>query len=213
LVLRHDHQTLGVGTVILREPTSSATAVTYSRHVVYVTETLLPVHKFAEEPFRQAVTGPTKTEAGDRSIPIPGWLCDDLARMLAERARRRGSPIVRDEYLFQTRYGNPVNRDKFRQDVIRPALVRAGLDEKIRTYDLRHSHASLLIVDLKADVLTVSHRMGHSDPAVTLREYGHLFEGAQQKLTDQLDALRESTAIDLAAADIIDITGARETGS
>lgn len=183
-------------------------SVDMARHVVHVTETLLPVHKFGDEPFRKAVVGPPKTEAGDRSIPIPAWLSGDLAAMLAERAQRRGGfPIKRDEYLFQTRYGNPVNRDKLRESVIRPALRRAGLDESVRTYDLRHSMASLLIVDLKADVLTVSQRMGHGDPSVTLKVYGHLFEGAQQKLTDQLDVLRESTEGSSGPAQIIDLTG------
>lgn len=74
----------------------------------------------------------------------------------------------------------------------RAALKTAGLPETLRTYDLRHSHASLLI-DLGANVLAVAQRMGHSDPAVTLREYGHLFEAAQQQLTEQLDELRRST--------------------
>ena len=177
------------------------------RHVVDVTETLLPVHKYGDEPYRQAVSGPTKTETGDRSTPIPEWLCADLAKMLAERAQRRGTPIDRDEYLFQTRYGNPVNRDKLREGVIRPALRGAGLDENIRTYDLRHSMASLLIVELKADVLTVSQRMGHSDPSVTLHEYGRLFEGAQQKLTEQLDTLRESTADAVGSAQMVGLAG------
>jgi hypothetical protein len=36
--------------------------------------------------------------------------------------------------------------------------------------------------------------MGHSDAAFTLRVYGHLFEGAQAKLSEKLDALREATA-------------------
>ncbi len=40
-----------------------------------------------------------------------------------------------------------------------------------------------------------------------------LFEGAQQKLTDQLDALRESTAAATEPAQIIDITERRDTGS
>lgn len=35
--------------------------------------------------------------------------------------------------------------------------------------------------------------MGHSDPSITLRVYGHLFEGTQAKLSEQLDALREAT--------------------
>jgi hypothetical protein len=32
--------------------------------------------------------------------------------------------------------------------------------------------------------------MGHSDPAVTLRVYGHLIAGIQEDLTARLDTLR-----------------------
>jgi hypothetical protein len=35
--------------------------------------------------------------------------------------------------------------------------------------------------------------MGHTDPAITLRVYGHLFDGAQEQLTAQLDELRGQT--------------------
>ena len=160
--------------------------------VVHVTETLLPVHKFGDQPYRSAVTGPPKTDAGNRSIPIPEWLRDELVDLLAARAEKRGTPTQFDEYLFQTRYGNPINRDKLRQNVIRPALVRAGLPESIRTYDLRHTHASLLI-HLNANVLEVAQRMGHTDAAVTLRQYGHLFEGTQAALTEKLEAERVRT--------------------
>jgi hypothetical protein len=38
--------------------------------------------------------------------------------------------------------------------------------------------------------------MGHSDPAITLRVYGHLFEGTQEELSRQLDGLRAATAPD-----------------
>ena len=44
---------------------------------------------------------------------------------------------------FRTRYGTPVNCDHFRDKVVIPALRAAGLTVTIRTYDLRHSHASL----------------------------------------------------------------------
>jgi integrase len=186
-------------------------SVDLTRCVVHVTETLLSVHKFGDEPYRAAVTGPTKTEAGDRSIPIPAWLSTDLAEMLAARAKGRDASIESSEYLFQTRYGNPINRDKLRQNVIRPVLVAAGLPESIRTYDLRHSHASLLI-DLGANVLAVSQRMGHSDSSVTLREYGHLFEGTQERLTEQLDGLVQATAGHPPASPMVDLSE-RRSGS
>lgn len=41
--------------------------------------------------------------------------------------------------------------------------------------------------------MAVAQRMGHADPAVTLRECGHLFEGVQERLTEQLDELRVAT--------------------
>ena len=167
-------------------------SVDFVRNLVSVTETLLPVPAYGDQR-HQLVAGPPKTDAGDRTIPIPSWLTADLARDLAERASRRHAPVQPDEPLFVNGAGNPLNRDKLRETVVRPALVAAGLPPETRTYDLRHGHASMLI-DLGANVLAVAQRMGHSDPSVTLREYGHLFEGAQEKLSDQLDRLRATTA-------------------
>jgi hypothetical protein len=70
---------------------------------------------------------------------------DDLAVMLAERKAGNAGQLDRSSYLFLRPTVLPLNLDKFRQDVIRPALRDAGLPETLRTYDIRHSHASLLI--------------------------------------------------------------------
>lgn len=162
--------------------------VDFVGHEVSVRTRLMPVHRYGDQPYRGRVEGPPKTDAGDRTIPIPAWLCEDLARMIAARGN-----LDRATFLFQTRYGNPLNRDHFREDVVRPALRAADLPDTIRTYDLRHSYASLLI-DLGANPLAIAQRMGHADASVTLRVYGHLFKGTQQKLSEKLDALREATA-------------------
>ena len=74
-----------------------------------------------------------------------GWLCDQLAAMLAERADGKPGGVGRHDYLFVRQSGIPMHRDKFRQHIIRPALKAAGLPDSLRTYDLRHSPASLLI--------------------------------------------------------------------
>ncbi|HVM10346.1 MAG TPA: site-specific integrase [Acidimicrobiales bacterium] len=167
----------------------------FLRRRIEVTETVQPVPKFGDEntpggvvPY-QLVTGPTKTEAGDRSIPLPAWLCDLISRQLAQRTEQLGRALRPDEPLFVTMHGNRINRDTLREYTIRPALIRAGLPASFRTYDFRHNHASLLI-DLGANVLQVAKRMGHIDPAVTLRVYGHLFADAQEQLTDKLDEHR-----------------------
>jgi integrase len=182
--------------------------VDFVRRSVSIRSTLMPVHRFGDEPYR-VVEGPPKTAAGDRTVPVPGWLCDDLAAMLSSRSD--GAPVDRNGYLFQTRYGNAVNRDHFREKVVRPALRRAGLPETIRTYDLRHAHASMLI-DVGANPLELAARMGHTDPSVSLRVYGHLYEGTQRRLTDQLDELRRATgAAGPSDAPVVPIRGTQET--
>jgi len=167
--------------------------VDFARHVIHVSQTVLPVHSLDSEGFG-LVTGPPKTSAGDRRIPIPPWLCGDLAAMVSARrgGNGRAGTQPKNEFLFQTRYGNPLNRDKLREKVIRPALRDAGLPESFRTYDLRHSHASVLM-DLGVNLLALAQRMGHSDPAMTLRLYGHLFEGTQVQLSKKIDELRAAT--------------------
>ncbi len=183
-------------------------SIDFTRRLVRVSETLLPVHRYGSSPY-SLVSGPPKTDAGDRDIPIPAWLCDDLAAMLAERGAGRAGGLGRDEYLFVRPTGLPLNLDKFRQDVVRPALRAAGLPETLRTYDLRHSHASLLI-EQGANVLAIAQRMGHTDPSVTLRVYGHLFAGAQEDLTRRLDDLRRVSA-DPASGELVQLEQVRRS--
>lgn len=178
-------------------------AVDFVRHVVHVHETLQPIHKFGDHPYA-LVAGPTKTEAGDRRIPIPQWLAEQLAEMLVERAGEAGGPADRADYVFVRPQGDPLQRDKFRQSVIRPALRAAGLPETLRTSDLRHSHASLLI-DRGANVLAVAQHMGHSDLTVTLRVYGHLFGGVQDQLTAEVDQPRRDTETSLGDGAVVNL--------
>src|SRR5690242_3890732 len=69
-----------------------------------------------------------------------------------------------------------------------PHIRSRRLPESFRTYDLRHTHASLLI-EQGANPLEIAQRMGHTDASITLRVYGHIFEGAQRRLTATLDQL------------------------
>jgi integrase len=162
------------------------------RRIVHVRQTWSPIPGFDGDA-RRYVYGPVKSDAGQRSIPIPDWLCEELAAGLARRA-----PIQRHDPLIVNLHGRPLNRDTFRAKVVRPALRVAGLPEDFRTYDIRHTHASLLIDD-GANVLAVATRMGHTDPVVTLRVYGHLFDGVQEELTERLDRRRRSSPSSSAA--------------
>ena len=52
----------------------------------------------------------------------------------------------------------------------------------------------------------ISERMGHTEIGVTMNVYGHLFSGAQHRLTEQLDALLEQTRSTAAQATEHDAT-------
>jgi integrase len=51
---------------------------------------------------------------------------------------------------------------------------------KVTLHALRHTHVSQLIA-AGLDVVTVSRRIGHSNPTVTLTVYAHLFGNTDEK--------------------------------
>jgi len=50
-------------------------------------------------------------------------------------------------------------------------------------HSLRHTHASMLIAS-GVDILTISRRLGHSSPTITLGVYGHLVHGSDDKAAE-----------------------------
>ena len=50
----------------------------------------------------------------------------------------------------------------------------------VTLHSLRHTHASMLIAS-GVDIITVSRRLGHSSPKVTLEVYGHLIHGGDDR--------------------------------
>ena len=75
--------------------------------------------------------------------------------------------------------------------VWRPACVKAGVPAGIGPHALRHHYASLLIKHGES-VKTVSERLGHTNAAMTLNIYTHLWPDSEE---------RTRTAVDKAYAD------------
>jgi integrase len=65
-------------------------------------------------------------------------------------------------------------------------MDKIGMPE-ITLHSLRHTHASMLIA-AGMDILTISRRLGHASPTVTLNTYGHLIHGTD----DQAAAIMEA---------------------
>lgn len=128
---------------------------------------------------------------GLRTIPIPVWLIEQLAASLSARMQTYAVRSSGTDRMFVSPTGGPMF-DHTRWRIVHNAQVAADLP-RFRPYDLRHTHASLLI-DLDAHPKAISERMGHSEISVTMDVYGHLFQDKQERLTNDLDTLVQSTA-------------------
>ena len=76
------------------------------------------------------------------------------------------------------------------------ARTLAGVDARWRLHDLRHWSATVAIGQ-GHDVRTVAGRLGHANPAMTLRVYAHAFAAADQAVAAGLgELLREPPTAD-----------------
>jgi integrase len=155
------------------------------RRRVHVAETLQPIGG-------ELVSGPPKTYEV-RSVPLPRFVAAQAEAHLTARTAQLERSLVPDDWVFggQNDPAAGLNRDSFRKWVMLPALRAAGLPEAVRTHDLRHTCASLLI-QLGAHPKAIQERLGHSDISVTLNLYGHLFPSLEEHLTESLEALWRS---------------------
>jgi integrase len=99
-------------------------------------------------------------------------------RQLQEEERRAWGPGYEDrhELVFRREDGSPVHPHSLSQAF--EVLVKSSGLPRIRLHDLRHSHASIAL-RAGVPVKVVSERLGHEDPAFTLKQYAHVIPGMQ----------------------------------
>jgi integrase len=151
------------------------------------------------------VEGTTK---GGRSrvISIDGETVTALREHFRRQAKERvaaGSAWVDSGGLvFVGKWGSPVSRyghcpDGEDDQELQQAGHRAAQPDQIphaRLHDLRHLHATTLLLAGVA-VHVVAARLGHADPAVTLRVYSHILREHAQGIGDVFaQAMRASVS-------------------
>lgn len=115
-------------------------------------------------------------------MPIPGFLADQLAEVIAGKAA--------GELVFTTWRGKPLRNLNWRRDVFDRAAEDAGL-ACLTPHELRHTAASLAVA-AGANVKAVQRMLGHASAAMTLDVYAGLFD-------DDLDAVAERLNLATAA--------------
>lgn len=126
---------------------------------------------------------PPKTPRSRRIIPIS----DTLVEILQDYINRLYDYDPEDRIFPFTKEALRYCMEKYSK---KPGI------KLIRLHDLRHSHASLLI-DMGADVLLISQRLGHENMQTTLNRYSHLYPNKQAQLAVSLDVLMKEANQDM----------------
>jgi len=138
----------------------------------------IDVRESASEADGQLHFGSTKTYEA-RTVPLPGFLVEKLARHLKTVPRDAG-------VLVFTSGGKPLRSSNWRRRVWFPALEAAGLPKDTRIHDLRHTCASLLI-DQGHSPKAIQEHLGHSSITVTMDTYGRLYPEERERIAAGLE--------------------------
>jgi integrase len=130
-----------------------------------------------------------KTRAGRRDITLPDILVEALREhrkaALELRMQLGAGRLPDDALLFATVEGGPLSSNA--QSAAWADFADSIGMPDVTFHDLRHTHASQLI-DAGVDIVTISKRLGHAKPDITLRIYAHLFRNDDSKAAAAINA-------------------------
>jgi len=130
-----------------------------------------------------------KTAGSRRTLEIPPITVEALrAHALRQRQQRllADTSWQEQKLIFTTRVGTPVDTTNVLHG-FQKILREAGLP-KMRFYDLRHTHASLLIAE-GVHPKKIAERLGHASIKLTMDLYGHLFEGSDKESAERMQKI------------------------
>ena len=152
--------------------------------------TTLDVSAAVEELDGQVPTLKTpKTAAGVRKVTMPAIVVSALnehrLRVIELRLAFGQGKLPPDSLVFPAPSGEPLRPSNLSAQWNR-AITALKLP-RVRYHDLRHSHVSQLIAS-GLDVVLISKRIGHANPAITLKLYSHMFRSDDAAAAEAIDA-------------------------
>jgi integrase len=131
---------------------------------------------------------PPKTEKA-RAITLPAFAVDELRRLKRQQAEELLAQGIRqdgDALVCPRADGNPMQPRSLTHE-FSVLISRSRLIPRIRFHDLRHSHASQLLV-AGVHPKVAQERLGHSTITTTLDLYSHVSETMQEDAATRIDA-------------------------
>jgi integrase len=129
-----------------------------------------------------------KTKKGRRNVSISPWLVTELRGHRSRQQEQRlklGLGRAPDDSLVFARWDGSTRAPHWLTQKFALAMIDLGI--ACTLHGLRHTHVSQLIA-AGMDVLTISRRIGHASPEITLRVYGHLFGNTDARAAEIMEA-------------------------
>jgi len=136
-----------------------------------------------------AITESTPKTHQARTIDLDPGTAEQLRAHLERQPKEKEAwgPGYRDsDLVFRREDGSPVHPQLFSQQFERE-IRRAGLPQ-IRLHDVRHTHATIAL-RAGVPIKVISERLGHEDPAFTMKQYAHVIPGMQAEAAELIAAL------------------------
>jgi len=132
-----------------------------------------------------------KTKASRRQIPLPADITAQLRKYKILQEWRKN--ILGDQWsalnlVITGEFGGVFNTSNFTSRYFKPLLKKINVPASFKFHDLRHTHATLLLLKGIA-VKVVSERLGHSTVAMTQDTYAHVLPEMQAEVVKVLDGV------------------------
>lgn len=130
----------------------------------------------------------TKTDASQRSYPIPDEIRDKLDKIRDSQSENRklfGNKYMDSDYIFTWEDGHCYSPDYLTKSFKKIVRGDDRLDDSLTLHSLRASCVSILIHD-GTDIKDVQAWVGHKDVQTTLNIYARTNEKQQNKVADRM---------------------------
>ena len=134
------------------------------------------------------VATPTKTDAGNRILPVGKVLLQNLQRHYElQRAHItfKGSSWKDQNLVFPSNIGTPLQAG-YPEKTCKLIFTEIRLDDSFTLHNLRHTAASIMLKN-GMSLVEVSKYLGHSSPSITAEIYAHVMPGGLEKAMDIFD--------------------------
>lgn len=132
-----------------------------------------------------------KTKSSKRQVPLSADVAAELRKYKTRQEWYKN--LLGDKWsplnlVITGEWGQVFNTSNFTSRYFKPLVKQIGVDDSFKFHDLRHTHATLLLLK-GIPVKVVSERLGHSTVSMTQDTYAHVLPEMQAEVVKVLEGV------------------------